>query len=174
MTAGIYMITFTPSGKRYIGKSKDIPNRWKQHIDAFVKGTHSKKMQEEHSKSTDMAFAVILECHEDHIDLLEAYFIDRLKPELNFQNPTNKYDWGQVTPEFLKLSTMEHFEKLNWAAGRLEELRDKIQELESENYSLLHGSELGKQLVVAEEHIEILVAKLTKWETAPWWKRIFM
>lgn len=174
MAAGIYLITFEPSGLRYVGKSKDLSVRWNQHIESLEKGKHAKKLQEVYKSSSTMKFSVILECHEDHIDLMEAYFIDRMEPELNSQVPVNRYDWGNVSPEFLKLSTMEHYNKIQWAATRIEELRDKNLKLSAEVSNYKYDGQQGQDILELEAENAELLAGLRRWYEAPWWKRIFM
>ena len=40
MSQGIYQILCIPSGKRYIGSSKNIEKRWNSHISELNKGRH--------------------------------------------------------------------------------------------------------------------------------------
>ncbi len=174
MTAGIYLITFEPSGLRYVGKSKDLSARWNQHIESLAKGKHAKKLQDVYSSSTNMKFTVVLECHEDHIDLMEAHFINRLEPELNSQIPESKYEWGGVSPEFLKLSTMEHYNKIQWSATRIEELRDKNLKLSAEVRNYKYDGQQGQDILDLENEVAELNSALAMWANAPWWKRIFM
>lgn len=41
MNSGIYKITNLKNGKFYIGSSKNIPNRWSEHVESLNKGNHS-------------------------------------------------------------------------------------------------------------------------------------
>ena len=75
MSSGIYKLTFK-DGSIYIGKSSNIDKRWSQHSKAMSKGTHTKKIQEAFAKFGDPKFEVIFECHPDHIDIMEGYFIN--------------------------------------------------------------------------------------------------
>lgn len=74
MQSGIYLIEFS-SGRYYIGKSENIPKRWKQHNDNFIKGKHTKKMQNEYEAYGPPEYRVLINAHRDHIDLLEASLI---------------------------------------------------------------------------------------------------
>ena len=43
MTTGIYLIQHKASGKRYIGSSINIEQRWRQHRHSLSRGKHSSK-----------------------------------------------------------------------------------------------------------------------------------
>ena len=75
MTTGIYQLTFS-SGKRYIGQSIDVEARWKQHTDKFRKGTAAKPMQAEFHASGYPDADLLLECHKDHLDMMESMYIN--------------------------------------------------------------------------------------------------
>lgn len=53
MTSGIYLLTFEKSSPRdnryYIGKSKDIERRYKEHCTALKNGTHYVKLQKSYT-----------------------------------------------------------------------------------------------------------------------------
>lgn len=82
MTSGIYKLTFS-DGTTYIGKSVDIERRWKEHADKFAKRTAAKAMQYAYDTCGMPSTSILLECHEDHIDLMEGWFISTNRPALN-------------------------------------------------------------------------------------------
>ncbi len=116
MTTGIYRITF-PDGSDYIGKSINVEERWRQHIDKMEKGTAAKPMQMKWDKYRDFKAELLIECHEDHIDILEETLIARLDPILNTSRPKDRmpgvYDEEFDTViEYFKQSTLSHIENL--------------------------------------------------------------
>lgn len=86
MISGIYKLTF-PSGSTYIGQSLDISKRYEEHKTNLLRGKASVKMQLAYKNSGMPNMLVMLECHRDNLDLLEAYYILKLKPDLNTTIP---------------------------------------------------------------------------------------
>ena len=74
MDSGIYKLTFS-NGQFYIGKSENIPKRWKTHQVNFQKGQHTKKMQAVYDLHGPPEYSVILDVHQDHIDIYEGILI---------------------------------------------------------------------------------------------------
>lgn len=148
MTSGVYELKFS-SGDRYIGKSINIENRWVQHRESMLKGTAAKPLQRAFSRYGFPAGDIMLECHTDHIDIMEAVYIARHKPELNTDRPTDPFpgvdmDWYINNTDLLKYSTLEHMQTIldmNNSAKHyktnLEGLKEEISELESLNDELL-------------------------------------
>lgn len=82
---GIYKIENKINGKVYIGKSKDIEKRWKEHRCELNKNYHhNKHLQSAWNKygENNFSFAVIEECTEDILNKKEIYYI-------GFFNSTN-------------------------------------------------------------------------------------
>lgn len=80
MNSGIYRLKFS-SGRFYIGKSIDIPTRWRQHWDKFQKGKAAQRMQAEYDQCGFPQSEVVFSCHEDHIDIMETWIIDQMHQE---------------------------------------------------------------------------------------------
>lgn len=79
---GIYKITNILNNKMYIGSSKDIYKRWKEHIRGLNKGNHhSIKLQRAWNKygEDSFEFQILEECEEDKRLYLEQYYIDKYK-----------------------------------------------------------------------------------------------
>ena len=74
--SGIYYYKFK-SGRYYIGKANDIERRWQEHKDSFLARKASKKVQGEYDREGLPEFFVLALCHQDHIDTLEAVYINR-------------------------------------------------------------------------------------------------
>lgn len=74
MPSGIYLLKFNDSNL-YIGKSNNIERRWNEHTTKFQKGSAAKAMQNAYDCYGPPKFIILLECHEDHIDLMESIYI---------------------------------------------------------------------------------------------------
>lgn len=74
MTSGIYQINFNDACF-YIGQAQDVQARWRQHVDKFKKGRASQKMQSAYNTYGMPEFTMVLHCHKDYLDLMEAYYI---------------------------------------------------------------------------------------------------
>lgn len=88
MDSGIYQLTYA-NGATYVGQSKHIQTRWKQHFDKLDKGKAAKEMQDAFRASGNRypQTEVLLYCHQDMLDYYEGYFINLLHPPLNTQIP---------------------------------------------------------------------------------------
>lgn len=85
MNSGIYSIS-SPSGKRYVGSSKNIKARWAQHRTDLRRGVHHSKQLQLAAKKYGVAaleFNVLLLCNQDKLIELEQMAIDELRPEYN-------------------------------------------------------------------------------------------
>jgi len=81
--SGIYKIT-SPSGRVYIGSSRDIRARALRHRSYLTTGTHpNRKMQNSFNKYGELTFDKIYECPPKDLEMWEQIFIDKLKPSLN-------------------------------------------------------------------------------------------
>lgn len=133
MTSGIYKLTFK-DGSIYIGKSSNIDKRWSQHSKAMLKGTHTKKIQEAFAKFGDPKFEVIFECHPDHIDIMEGYFINIFwnSKILNTTQPPllTDYEIGileTVNEDVWGISTFQHLDAWKRADARVTLLEKTIE-----------------------------------------------
>ena len=103
MAAGIYAITNTINGHKYIGSSVSIEHRWSLHIHDLSKNKHhSIYLQRAWDKygADCFEFAVIEYCGNEQLIDREQYFLDTLKPVYNI-SPTAKNCLGvKHTPEF--------------------------------------------------------------------------
>lgn len=80
--AGIYCLMFKTSRKIYVGQSKNIPVRIKQHLSDLKSGTHKNKMVQNHYNKygkNDLSVCVGKYCPEDKLDQLEISLISAFK-----------------------------------------------------------------------------------------------
>jgi hypothetical protein len=178
MTSGVYELKFS-NGARYIGKSIDIYNRWKQHIDKMRKGTAAKNMQDAYNRYGVPEADIMLECHPDHIDIMEAVFIARHNPELNSDRPADPFpgvdiDWYIQNTDFLQNSTLRHMELLAQDEGKAKEAQEvinlfasKLDSMHALNRTLLAkrsaeeiNSSAGARLKVVSKSVNILSTEL--------------
>lgn len=88
--SGVYAITNSANGHRYIGSSANISDRWKHHVSRLDNGNHhSRHLQRAWKKygRECFVFSVLRECREDLLIKIEQEYIDRIKPEYNI-SPT--------------------------------------------------------------------------------------
>ena len=85
MKSGIYKILF-PSGKRYIGSSKNLPVRIMQHLTSLSKNNHVNRfLQAEYNNYSGcgISFSIIETCSEADLLKIEQVYLNSIKPELN-------------------------------------------------------------------------------------------
>lgn len=197
MISGIYKITF-PSGKRYIGKSIDVDTRWKQHTDKLRKGDAAKNMQEQWNTYREFIGEVIFECHPDHIDIMESYFIARLNPELNTTRPADPFPGlhGSAIDDmsqWFQMSTLKHTQYLNEFTKQVDNLMEVNEDLLKDLKQAARKrseeeikTEVGKQLSLAikesnkkDKEIANLNQQISslsrhiQYLNQPWWKKLF-
>lgn len=141
MTSGVYELKFA-NGDRYIGKSINIETRWKQHFDKLTKGTAAKNMQSAFNRYGAPDGDILLECHSDHIDIMEAVYIARHKPELNSDRPVDPFpgvdiDWYVNNTNLLSCSTLTHMEGLVEGGKREKKFISDTNKLKSEVKELI-------------------------------------
>jgi len=86
MKTGIYKITNKVNGKFYIGSSKDLVRRRKDHFRLLKKGiNHSVLLQRAVNKYglDNFTFEVLVECLEELLFTIEQKLVDNLEPEYN-------------------------------------------------------------------------------------------
>ena len=82
---GIYKIINLKTNECYVGKSKHIEKRWKQHFSKGYGAIHNPKFQEaiEQYGKNGFSFQVVEECAEQVLSERERYWISALKPAYN-------------------------------------------------------------------------------------------
>lgn len=191
MDSGIYKITFY-DGCYYLGKSENIPQRWKTHAKNFEKRTHTKKMQAAYDRCGEPQYEVVLPVHTDHIDLYESALITlHWGPQL--LNTTKPRPMSvQECEHFLQLydavtleghsimlySTASHVEALQDLHNKNQELQDdcaeanlRIEQLESKG--ILLPQEHEDRLYQLQRQNREYKTELTRLKDLDWWDRLF-
>lgn len=182
MISGIYLLRF-PRNIFYIGKSDNIPRRWEEHKKSFLKGSHTKRMQWAYDTYGMPEFEVMVECHRDHIDLIESIAIHtNSNHELLNGNKPAAVPSDEVTillesGDELKLSTAEHIRRLKELEGvaeRYKKLRDTGIYLPEEVEEMPEQIEyLQLRVKHLKEDAEGLTHKLNKLKNRNLFQRIF-
>lgn len=180
MTSGIYKIEF-PNGQFYIGKSEDIERRWKEHLAKFESGKAARPMQAAYDKWAGVYNTnIVLECHSDHIDVMEAAFINHGKekyPHLILNTSIPK-DPGIRTydEDLLQMSMEEQMQEIKDLRNDVEEMEERIQrikagtiveDLETE-ISILNNTTRS-----LEERNKELIQELYRLNNRGFWARLF-
>lgn len=96
--SGIYAIVNKNNGKRYIGSSFDIVQRWKRHARLLNTGKHhSTHLQNAWNKygAVSFDFVILQECPECDLIVNEQRYIDLFNPEYNV-SPTAGRTFGVI------------------------------------------------------------------------------
>lgn len=84
--SGVYIITNTTNGNRYIGSSVDIRRRWATHLRELRRGKHGNQiLQRAWDKYGEdgFEFSIVLLCSENDTLLNEQEYLDSMHPEYN-------------------------------------------------------------------------------------------
>ena len=93
-TTGIYSITCKINNRKYIGQSKDIAQRWKQHIYHLRRGTHhTESLQEDWNKFTyeDFVFQIEYICTKKFLTYHEIRIWELYENNYNGKPTTKSY-----------------------------------------------------------------------------------
>lgn len=189
--SGIYTITF-PTGAIYVGKTNDFYRRVEEHRKKLESGTAAKLLQAELAKlssGNELEIELVVQCHEDHIDLLEDIYIRQAKTDYGSRclNTTQRKALSSEATdillenvELLNDSTAEHLKDLLDFYSEIQELKSRIEILES-------TEELAIQLVATETELvdvssqlyqvqslaESLSQQLIRERSKSWWTRLW-
>jgi hypothetical protein len=187
MNSGIYLYKFD-SGKRYIGQAVDMSARREQHIKKMQTGKHTKLIQQEYDYYGLPSFYVLADCHPNHLDWMEALYIDALSPELNTVVPNTYKDAlrevkDQLTPELLNSSVPAIINKVASLKAKIYVSDIQLDKLKAEKNTFSERIlQVAKEKAPVElqEYVQGLEAKTLKLEKTvdhftklPWWRKMF-
>ncbi len=184
MTSGIYKLEFT-NGYFYVGKSNNIERRWDEHYNKFEKGTAAKPLQNLFDRLGYPDTEILLRCHEDNIDVMEAAYIHSgLKKYgrhkcLNTNIPKDP----DFTSFELNVVTKSLKEQMEWVVELQKQIEQYENELEQQEVdhrrevlSIEDGRkvlELERDLANLAETIEYLNEDIRKLKNRNWFQRLF-
>jgi hypothetical protein len=188
MTCGIYQLTFS-DGSSYIGKSINIEERWNQHLQSMIKGTASKLMQAAYSKYGQPKTQITFVCHPHHIDLVEAHYIAKWNPTLNYSRPPDPFA-GIEDPSHILLelttSTLDHIhtifdlnKKYTGSEQLLKEARNEIAHLVAARSEETIKADIKHEIFAAKIREADLRSEIKRirdlliQSQKPWWRKIF-
>lgn len=172
MTTGIYKLKFS-DGSLYIGKSKDIDQRMRQHAAKFVKGIHSEQMQCAFDRMGTPKASVVFECHENHLEIMEAFFINLYKgqkllntiiPEDPFPGKWNDTDVIAILESLVKKSLLDICLEYMKQTRDIEALNAYVTELVEDNRVLSEDRTAEEVIYDVHNNIQELKSLLTKAE----------
>lgn len=184
MITGIYELTFA-DGSFYIGQSVNVDARLKQHVDDMLDGKHTAKIQNAYNTNGLPKVSLLIECHKDHLDYLEGYYILSLKPNLNTTIPKNipiEHIESLLGTGYFTLSSLDLMDRLieedhntEIIRGLLEEKAETEKEIMDRvfpgmNQKLEDATEMIRILHIS---IDQLNAELKLARQDPWYKRLF-
>ena len=159
MTCGIYCITNNINGKKYVGQSVNIEDRFEQHI-------YSKSNSEIHEAIeefgvSNFTFEVLIACSPQELDMQEVKFIRLLG---TYENGYNQTRGGQhhvfnVEHDYVKLSELKDEIKSNKKLikslkrknkqldNKLVKITSELESINIKNESLSNRIEMYKQTV---------------------------
>ncbi len=176
MNSGVYVLRFGPD-YFYIGKADDIPRRWDQHRKDFLAGKHTKKMQWAYDTFGMPDFIVQMECHSDHIDLLESICIRHNWSEycLNGNKPKEvPYDEAQVlinNADLTQLSTATQKRRINTAESQVLDATEQLDTLREQGVVLPDKERAERQAL--ESRIRTLNQELHALKNRGFFARLF-
>lgn len=186
MKSGIYHLTYR-DGATYVGQSVDIPSRMVQHADKLMKGTASKKMLEAYQKWGMPTMSVIVYCHPMYLDLMEAYYINYSRSDLNTSVPPVAdidYDWLLDNQELFLHHPLELLKEQviqgNTHRDKVEELTGIMQGAYAKQFAKLAVKEdrrmlqeYDRQLRVRTHELAAAEEKITRLLNRSWLDRLF-
>lgn len=99
---GVYRIT-TPSGRVYVGSSKDVRKRANKHASELRKGIHpNAKLQRSWDKYRRLSLEPIYRCEASQLARWEQVFINELEPSLNILKVAYSGSGYKHTPEAIE------------------------------------------------------------------------
>lgn len=110
MISGIYKITCKANGHYYIGKSKDIPGRWRQHIHNLKTDSHANHhLQACFNKYglDSLQFSILYEVPECDLEVTEQTLIHHYSNDKKLMNHKRHIDLSHLFPLETELESFD-------------------------------------------------------------------
>ena len=133
---GVYKITNTVTGDFYIGSSKDVKKRWKQHKKSSVWKYYSNNPMYHDFKKygvNKFEFQILTEVEAEHLKETEQKFIETLKPTYNDRNAEgrNAKRYKEYNKEYYQ---QNHKRRNEYQKEYYQQNRKKCKEYQKEYY----------------------------------------
>ncbi len=181
MTCGVYAIEHNVSGRKYVGSSKDIATRFRDHLRDLKKNKHhSDRLQNAWNKygAEAFSFRILVECPESQLRAVEQEWINsHQRDELfNVSMFANRIDWnvdtrakmsrvsiGRIMSETTRAKigiafkgkklSQEHCDKMSFARLNmsLEKKQNLSNKLSQANTGKIHSQEVRNKMSVAKQ-----------------------
>lgn len=132
MTCGIYLLKFTGTNKVYVGQSKRIEIRYRQHTLDMEQGSSNYKLQEAFNAYSYPLLEIILECSITELDDAEDEAIkiyDSVNNGLNIYNTSNEAPtykgFGSGNSKYTKEQIIEVFKLLVYTSETFVSIESK-------------------------------------------------
>ncbi|UBF29435.1 GIY-YIG nuclease family protein [Kovacikia minuta CCNUW1] len=155
MACGVYQIVNKVNGKSYVGQSRNIKKRWRQHIagldatEALGSGSYPLRAAFLKYGLQKFEFKIIEECAEENLLYREKYWIEQIKPQYNCNiwTPARKKTLEKTEPKFW--IQYHNYNKLGYLPGEfsLDNSNARPEEIDD----LLSGISTGKRAVLSSE-----------------------
>jgi hypothetical protein len=176
---------------RYIGQAVDIRARVQQHIDSLLAGRAASKLQAAYADFGLPVATVICYCHRDHLDSLEAYYIQEYDDRfcLNTTKPPSTFSYvDEETLEILQSSTESICDLIGTYKtvcadyeGEKLELVECIEELKVQRTEEEIEADVKGKIVELQGTVEDLQSDVEYYKdwiknvtNLPWYKKIFI
>lgn len=107
MTQGIYMITNTINGKKYIGSTNNFQRRRQQHFgqgNTKYQNIHLRRAMDKYGRKYFKFEILEYVQHESELTTIEQYYIDWIEPEYNNSKLAGRVDWNnRIQPQSRKV-----------------------------------------------------------------------
>lgn len=154
MIGGTYQIKNIINGKRYIGKSTNIKNRWQQHRSDLRAGRHhNKQLQNEWNTYGEDNFLMelLFECSDnDTLNEKEKYYIEK------FNTTNSEYGYNLTKGGDSYEIVEETREKLRGLGSKFSE--EEVRQIKLALYCLMDRKEIQKQFNIKKGALEGIVS----------------
>jgi group I intron endonuclease len=112
---GVYSVT-SEDGRQYVGSSRDIHKRWREHRCALRNRTNKNRpLQDAWDECKSFVFEILIVCQSQHLLLYEQSAIDALRPSFNLYQYAGSPLGSRHTEETkTKISALQSGEKSRW------------------------------------------------------------